>query len=71
MMSKSRTETACKANKMLLQNNSISPYSVSLRIQSQCGEILTRKTSVFGYFLRSEEVSDIIILNTKILLRYE
>ena len=53
MISKSRTETACKVTKMLLPNNRISPYSVSLRIQSECGEIRTRKKSVFGHFSRS------------------
>ena len=29
-------------------------HSVSLRIQSQCGEIRTRKYSVFGHFSRSD-----------------
>ena len=28
-------------------------YGVNLRIQSECGEIWTRKNSVFGHFLRS------------------
>ena len=28
-------------------------YSVSLRIQSECGEIRTRKNSIFGHFSRS------------------
>ena len=28
-------------------------YSVSLRIQSECGKIRTRKNSVFGHFSRS------------------
>ena len=29
-------------------------YSVSLRIQSECGKIRTRRNSVFRHFLRSE-----------------
>ena len=29
-------------------------YSVSLRIQFECGKIRTRKNSVFGQFSRSE-----------------
>ena len=29
-------------------------YEVSLRIQSKCGNIRTRKNSVFGYFSRSD-----------------
>ena len=28
--------------------------SVSLRIQSECGKMQTRKNSVFGHFLRSD-----------------
>ena len=31
-------------------------YSVSLRIQSECGEIRTRKYSAFGYFLHNGRV---------------
>ena len=31
-----------------------SAYSVSLRIQSECGKMRTRKKSVFGHFSRSE-----------------
>ena len=30
-------------------------YFVSLRIQFECGKILTRKNSVFGHFSRSEK----------------
>ena len=29
-------------------------YSVNLRIQSKCGKIRTRKSSVFGHFSRSQ-----------------
>ena len=29
-------------------------YGISLRIQSECGKIWTRKNSVFGHFSRSE-----------------
>ena len=29
-------------------------YEISLRIQSECGKIRTRKNSVFGHFSRSE-----------------
>ena len=32
-------------------------YSVSLRIQSECGKIRTRKDSVFGHFSRSDVLS--------------
>ena len=31
-------------------------YRVSLRIQSKCGKIRTRKNSVFGHFSRSESL---------------
>ena len=31
-------------------------YSISVRIQSECGEIRTRKNSVFGHFSRSVRV---------------
>ena len=32
-------------------------YSVSLRIQSECGKIRTRENSVFGHFSRSAQLS--------------
>ena len=34
-----------------------SVFSVSLRIQSECGKIRTRKNSVFGHFPRSDDSS--------------
>ena len=36
-------------------------YSVSLRIQSECGKIRTRKNSVFGYFSRSDSYANYVI----------
>ena len=33
----------------------IFPHSESLRIQSDCGKIRTKKISVFGHFSRSED----------------
>ena len=35
------------------QPENFTVYSVSLRIQSKCGNIRTRKNSVFGHFSRS------------------
>ena len=32
-------------------------YLVSLRIQSECGKIRTRKNSVFGYFSRNDSIA--------------
>ena len=40
-------------------------YSVSLRIQSECGKIRTRKNSVFGHFSRSERFSKISLFLQK------
>ena len=37
-------------------------YGVSLRIQSECGEIPTRKNFVFGQFSRSDTILVIITL---------
>ena len=37
-------------------------YEVSLRIQSKCGKIRTRKNSVFGHLPRSETIVFLIML---------
>ena len=42
-------------------------YSVSLRIQSECGKIRTRKNSVFGHFSRSAPYSNLRVLFLKLL----
>ena len=38
-----------------IELNELYEYGVSLHIPSKCGEIRTRKNSVFGYFSRSGE----------------
>ena len=47
----------------------ISPYSVSLRIQSERWKIRTRKNSVFGHFSRSDAyfISSLLVGKNKIL----
>ena len=42
-------------------------YGVSLRIQSECGKIRTRKNSVFGHFSRSD-VSHLNLFSISFLL---
>ena len=42
-------------------------YGFSLRIQSKCGKIRTRKNSVFGLFLRSVKLSKKFYLNYEII----
>ena len=45
-------------------------YGVSLRIQSECGKIRTRKNSVFGQFSRSETLSKEIIKKSNLRNKY-
>ena len=40
-----------------LRKSALQHTSVSIRIQSQCGKIRTRKNSVFGHFSDSDKLS--------------